>query len=234
MIQDTQLPDVAKALAAPFPVVDVRFRPGPISGKRCLALAYVDARAIMDRLDLVLGIGGWQDNYVPQPGGTVMCQLRLKIDGHWVERSDVGAPSLQPDEGDRVKAAFSDALKRAAVKFGIGRYLYRLPASWVDFDPTNRRLMDFPDLPSWARPDGDGGDGECIGKDDQESLAKLLAERGKTPAGLCRWLGLPEGAGLGSISKAQYAAAVKTLRTSANGGQPNGKGTNAVTQQPTK
>jgi hypothetical protein len=36
---------------------------------------------------------------------------------------DVGGPSEQPDGGDWLKAAFSDALKRAAVKFGVGRHL---------------------------------------------------------------------------------------------------------------
>jgi len=45
-----------------------------------------------------------------------------------------------------VKAAFSDALKRAAVKFGIGRYLYRLPTTWCDYDPQKRQFRQLPQL----------------------------------------------------------------------------------------
>src|SRR5438094_5089004 len=69
---------------------------------------------------------------------------------------DVGGQSEQPDEGDRRKAAFSDALKRAAVKFGIGRYLYRLPAQWVDYDPVKKQLAQLPQLPAFALPKGKG------------------------------------------------------------------------------
>src|SRR5262249_25660702 len=65
---------------------------------------------------------------------------------------DVGGPSEQPDEGDRRKAAVSDALKRAAVKFGLGRYLYRLPDIWVDYDPQRRRIIGQPPLPHYALP----------------------------------------------------------------------------------
>src|SRR5207248_3090638 len=56
----------------------------------------------------------------------------------------------QPDGGDRLKAAFSDALKRTAVKLGIGRYLYRLPQQWVDYDPAKKQFAMPPRLASWA------------------------------------------------------------------------------------
>jgi hypothetical protein len=69
-----------------------------------------------------------------------------------VTKVDVGGPSEQPDGGDRLKAAFSDALKRAAVKFGVGRYLYRLPAQWVDYDPQKRQFVRTPTVPPFALP----------------------------------------------------------------------------------
>ena len=86
------------------------------------------------------------------PDGGVVCRLRLHLGDQWITKMDVGGPSEQPDEGDRRKAAFSDALKRAAVKFGIGRYLYRLPAQWVDYDPQKRQFVRTPKLPPWALP----------------------------------------------------------------------------------
>ncbi len=61
-----------------------------------------------------------------------------------VTKEDVG-------EGDSLKAAFSDALKRAAVKFGVGRYLYRLEKQWVDYDPEKGRFT-----PPSSRRGGEG------------------------------------------------------------------------------
>ena len=106
----------------------MKFKPQMVKNNRCLAMAYIDARLIQDRLDGVLGVENWQDQYDILTDGSVMCRLRVRLGGRWITKSDVGSPSEQPDSGDRLKAAFSDALKRAAVKFGIGRYLYRLPA----------------------------------------------------------------------------------------------------------
>ncbi len=143
---------LTEALTAPFDQREVKFKPQVVSGHRALALAYVDARVIQDRLDDVLGVEGWQDEYECLPDGSVVCRLRLRIGGEWVTKMDVGGPSEQPDGGDRLKAAFSDALKRAAVKFGVGRYLYRLPSQWVDYDPQKKQIVRPPVLPVFAQP----------------------------------------------------------------------------------
>jgi hypothetical protein len=150
--EDPRVQELTEALAAPFQRGEVKFRPGATSGNRAMALGYVDARAIQDRLDEVLGVTGWQDEYECLPDGSVVCRLRLRLGAEWITKMDVGSPSEQPDEGDRRKAAFSDALKRAAVKFGIGRYLYRLPVQWVDFDPKKRQFTATPTLPPEALP----------------------------------------------------------------------------------
>ncbi|HEV3256993.1 MAG TPA: Rad52/Rad22 family DNA repair protein [Gemmataceae bacterium] len=142
--------EVTSALAAPFDQAVVRFKPAVVSGNRALALPYVDARAIQDRLDEVMGVCGWQDEYDIAPDCSVVCKLSLKIGDAWVAKMDVGGPSEQPDGGDRLKAAFSDALKRAAVKFGVGRYLYRLPSQWSDYDPQRRQFVRTPTLPPAA------------------------------------------------------------------------------------
>jgi hypothetical protein len=146
----TDVPSLTRALAAPFEPPEVRFKPAVVSGNRALALPYVDARVIQDRLDDVLGVEGWQDDYECLPDGSVVCRLRLRLGDEWITKVDVGGPSEQPDGGDRLKAAFSDALKRAAVKFGIGRYLYRVPSQWVDYDPQKRQFVRKPTVPSAA------------------------------------------------------------------------------------
>lgn len=128
---------VFEALRAPFPeeVIDVKVQAVSKDGRRGQVVAYVDARAVMNRLDEVVGPEGWHDTYevladreVPGRNGEerlVEVKCRLTVLG--VTKEDVG-------EGDTLKAAFSDALKRAAVKFGVGRHLYEMEKVWVDLD----------------------------------------------------------------------------------------------------
>jgi hypothetical protein len=156
MPRDPLVRALTAALAAPFEPKDVKFKPQMVKGTRCLAMAYIDARLIQDRLDDVLGAENWEDAFKLLPDGSVMCRLRLKLGDRWITKTDVGSPSEQPDSGDRLKAAVSDALKRAAVKFGIGRYLYRLPAAWVDYDPVKKQIVQPPQLPSFAIPKSKG------------------------------------------------------------------------------
>lgn len=144
--------EIQALLAEPFAPEEVKFKPGVVSGSRALAFAYVNARAIQDRLDEVLGIDGWQDHYEVLPDKTVVCKLSIRLGEEWLTKEDLGDESEQPDSGDRMKAAFSGALKRAASKWGIGRYLYRLPVQWCEYDPQKRQFLKQPALPSWAVP----------------------------------------------------------------------------------
>src|SRR6516162_1636302 len=144
--------NLCKALAAPFDLKAVKFKPAVVSGNRAMAMAFVDARTVQDRLDEVVGVEGWQDDYEVLADGSVVCRLQVWLNGDWLTKVDVGSPSEQPDDGDKRKAAFSDALKRAAVKFGVGRYLYRLPAQWVDYDSHKRTFVRPPTLPRSAVP----------------------------------------------------------------------------------
>lgn len=152
LARNPQMQSIGAALSAPFEPRDVKFKPQMVKNNRCLAMAYIDARLIQDRLDTVLGFENWEDSYDLLPDGSVMCRLRIRLGDQWITKVDVGSPSEQPDGGDRLKAAVSDALKRAAVKFGIGRYLYRLPAQWVDYDPVKKQIAQVPQLPAFAIP----------------------------------------------------------------------------------
>lgn len=103
-------------LAAPFPDSEVKQRPG----RGNLTFSYVDARAVMQRLDDVLTPGGWDFTSSVIPGTDVVHGV-LTIGG--VVREDYGYPNSDHDE-EPIKAASSDALKRCGVMFGIGRHLY--------------------------------------------------------------------------------------------------------------
>ena len=114
----------------PFTRAEVDFKPG--GGQQ---LAYIDARSVMKRLDDVMGIDGWQDSYKSIENRTI-CELSLKINGVWITKSD-GAGDTKIEGA---KGGISDSFKRAAVKFGIGRYLYYLPKDVNSFDQ----------MPTWA------------------------------------------------------------------------------------
>src|SRR5258708_25312308 len=99
----TQTADVkalTKALSAQFDATEVKFKPQTVKNNKALALAYVDARAIQDRLDDVLGVEGWSDEYDLLPDGSAICRLRCKLGDDWLTKVDVGSPSEQPDPGD--------------------------------------------------------------------------------------------------------------------------------------
>ena len=143
---------VQQQLAAPFDVDEVKFKPQSVSGNRCAVITFVDARCVMDRLDTVMGMENWRDDYVQLDNGNVLCKLSIRFGDEWITKCDVGGESDQKEADNKCKAAHSDALKRAAVKFGVGRFLYSLPIMWMDYDPQKRQIVGKPQLPDWAIP----------------------------------------------------------------------------------
>jgi hypothetical protein len=116
----TQHQELFAALAAPFEPNEVKVRSH--SGRQ---LHYVTARTVMNRLDSVLGPENWWDEFVPNEN-SVLCRLTVRLpDGAILTKSDAGGYAGMADSGDDDKSGYSDAFKRAAVKFGIARYLYR-------------------------------------------------------------------------------------------------------------
>src|SRR5204862_7598447 len=60
--------EVQDALTAPFPDDEIEFLPRASANGRALALAHIDARSVMRRLDAVVGPdGGWFDFDVITP-----------------------------------------------------------------------------------------------------------------------------------------------------------------------
>jgi hypothetical protein len=108
------------ALAAPFAHDEVRVRP-----QGNWQIQYITARTVMNRLDEILGPANWWDEYRQQEN-CIVCRLTVRLpDGQVITKEDAGGHAGMSDQGDDEKSAHSDAFKRAAVKFGIGRYLYR-------------------------------------------------------------------------------------------------------------
>ena len=157
--------NIFSELSKPFEQSDIEWRAGATNQDktRALALAYITSRAVMDRLDEVVGPENWRDEYQPGPDGGLICGLSLRLDEEWVTKWD-GAENTLVEE---VKGGLSGAYKRAAVKWGIGRYLYKLDTVWVPCEMTGKSvvLKLTPPLPNWALPP-DSGEGNLNGLSD--------------------------------------------------------------------
>lgn len=127
--------NVFERLAAPFPPERIHWRVGATNKDKTkgMALAYIDARDVMERLDEVMTPAGWASTF-PHADGKTICTLTLKIGDEWISKSD-GAGDTDV-EGE--KGAISSALKRAGVQWGIGRYLYAISSPWVALDDYKR------------------------------------------------------------------------------------------------
>lgn len=120
--------DFFKKLTEPFDEEDLEWRCGAATADKtkCLALVYVTNRAIMNRLDEVAGADNWQTSFRRHGDKGVVCTLSICLDGKWVHKED----GAEDSDIESVKGGISDSMKRAAVQWGIGRYLYNAEASW--------------------------------------------------------------------------------------------------------
>lgn len=156
------------ALAKPFTADEIDWRVGSTTKtkEKGQALAYIDARAVMDRFDAVMGVN-WKCEYPtiqrlaagmgeedgdeqgrrkkPRSKSLVVCRISLRFGDEWIWREDGAGDSAVEAE----KGALSDALKRAAVRWGVGRFLYAMPNPWVKLDQF--KAIDRDELPRLRR-----------------------------------------------------------------------------------
>jgi hypothetical protein len=168
----TWFEDLAGRLSAPFPGALVAWIPlrtwdsqdwknkDRKTHDRALLAPYIDSRHVMDLLDREAGPGAWQFELA---GVNSAVAGRLGIldpfCGAWVWKSDIGhRGGDRDDRGEKTKGQASDALKRAAVHWGVFRYAYRHPKVKVVWDPKygGRPVGGWPTLQAWALPGGDG------------------------------------------------------------------------------
>lgn len=157
---------VISKLAEPFPEEDVKWLPAfgiKEPGKPTPVLAYVDARMVVNRLNEVVGAENWSDSYreviiTTEKEGkdkavATLAGIECTLTILGVSKTDVGTISFS----DEVKGAYSDALKRAAVKFGVGEYFYGMGTKFAKYDQyknlTERPRLGEENLPSGSDPD---------------------------------------------------------------------------------
>ena len=128
-----------------------------------IALAYVTNRAIQNRLDEVVGPDNWKNEFQLIPSGGALCGISIRVkhsdnSEEWITKWDGSDNS----DIEATKGGLSGAMKRAAVQFGIGRYLYNLTESFVNISENGKMSgktkegkwfkWDPPSLPAWALP----------------------------------------------------------------------------------
>ena len=123
--------EIRSLLEKPFSEVGWKIQATNSAKDKGLIVAYIDARDVASRLDET-GLE-WSDSYsVHVMADAWVVECRLTVGG--VTRTDVGTG----DGDEAAKSAYSDAFKRAGVKFGIGRYLYEIPTTWVPVETVGR------------------------------------------------------------------------------------------------
>lgn len=190
--------DLSK-LKEPFSLEDIEWRLQHCGESKDVriwgkCLAYITSRAVQERLDEVCGVDGWKSE-IRKDGNAYLCTLSIKVtheDGsiEWISRTD-GADSTDIES---VKGGISGAIKRAAVQFGIGRYLYDLEEGWITVCENGRYFgktkndksfkWNPPTLPEWALPKDESSFPEKAEKVDVQTVDSLpkthSSSKGKT------------------------------------------------------
>lgn len=192
-------------LSEPFPAHDVEWRVGSAGKKKngdiwAKCFAYINSRAIMERLDEVCGRDNWRNEVKPLGDDRGVLSgigiLVARPDGttEWVTKWD----GSEYTDFEATKGGISGALKRAGVQWGIGRYLYYLDEGWAtihdngaNYSPESKNAPSFnwdpPALPAWALPGGSGVPDE---KRHLDLIAFITREARNLPEdALCTWEG---------------------------------------------
>lgn len=103
-------------------VIPFKWREQSVNQRGATMVAYIDARQLFDQLDKVCGAGNWQSDF-RLVDNKLYGGIGINVEeSGWVWKWDVGSESNVEKE----KGESSDALKRAGIHWGVGRFLYTL------------------------------------------------------------------------------------------------------------
>ena len=130
--------ELRAVLSAPFSSSDIEWRVSATNAEKTkgLAVPYVTNRAIQNRLDDTVGIDGWYNDFRPWKNGSAqLCGISIFFPQ--LEQCLPKWDGADDSEFESVKGGLSDSMKRAAVEWSIGRYLYGMTQVWVTVQITN-------------------------------------------------------------------------------------------------
>lgn len=148
------LKELERKLKEPFKPEELEFRISATTKDKTkgLAVAYIQNRAVQNRLDEVVGFENWKNEFCDIGNNAKVCGISIRINNEWITKYD----GAQDTNIESTKGGLSGSMKRAAVQWGIGRYLYNLPGTWVKIKetaPKRYEVLERPKLPNWALPD---------------------------------------------------------------------------------
>jgi hypothetical protein len=136
--------EIQAALAQPFAAEDLEWRLQATfeDSMKGIAVPYVTNRAIMNRLDSVVGVDHWYNDYKPWHGtgkkDAQICGISIFFEERgWITKWD----GAEDSDIEPVKGGLSDSMKRAAVQWGIGRTLYGMDTVYVNVEKKGRSYI---------------------------------------------------------------------------------------------
>jgi len=153
---------VIEGLKRPVGMADIKWRQASAeTSAKVKMLGYIDARYVMDRLDECAGATNWSNEYM-EIKDRIFCRITINFpSGKTISKMDCGAETRFEQE----KGVVSDALKRTAVLFGIGRDLYSLPDYWAETNAIGKTSYGWQppnSLPQPKKSQTEPGDGVTI------------------------------------------------------------------------
>lgn len=134
--------DFHTQLLAPFEDSEIEWRLTWKDDEKSLgkAVPYVTNRAIQNRLDDVMGADNWKNEYIPWHGdgkkSGQLCGISIYFENRkeWITKYD----GAEDSDVEPVKGGLSDSMKRAAVQWGMGRYLYGMDVVFIKTEKRGR------------------------------------------------------------------------------------------------
>jgi len=128
-----EIAEIFKQLSAPI-TPKWRVQSTTKDGKWDICVPYLDARVVQQRLDDIMLPQCWSNTYEAESGTS---SISILINGEWITKSDVGTDSNVEKE----KGKASDAFKRAAVLWNIGRDIYSIGTKLLPHNAEKKRPM---------------------------------------------------------------------------------------------
>lgn len=102
-------------------------------GKKIIVVPYITNRCVMHRFDKAFGVFNWTSEFREIENGFI-CRIAITIHDGNTERQVYREDGASKTAVEPEKGGISDAMKRAAVQFGLGRNLYDYPKVMIETD----------------------------------------------------------------------------------------------------
>lgn len=105
--------------------------------RKAICTAYIDAPTCMDIFDDAIGSENWTHRYEQETiTGNFYCHIGVKVDGEYIWKYGLGiaADNSFLSAGNLEKSKHSNAFKKAAEMWGVGRFTKSIKPVWVDTD----------------------------------------------------------------------------------------------------